>query len=315
MNSLVNSGNKFHSFKKVIKKIPARLDRAGIFGWLYLLPAIILVGTIIIYPLIINIRNSVSTDLQLLAGGDLSFVGLDNYRSAWNAGLLQQSVKNTLIFTFSSVIFSFIIGFAIALLLDRIKRGATVYRLLLVTPWVISPVITGFAWRWMLSERFGFLNYYLLKLGIISDNIIWLGDTTKAFTAVIVANIWRSVPFMIIMLLAGLKGTSKELEEAADIDGAGVWQKFWFIIIPQMKNVIIIVMLLGLIWSSNDFTLVQIMTKGGPLNSTMVLPVLIKNTGFFSLRYGTASALSVILVIILLIFSIIYLRVVRRSSD
>lgn len=316
MNSVVNSDNKISKKKKPVSKVSALFKRrADTEPWLFILPALILIGIFIIFPVVLNIRNSLITDQQILHLDNLEFVGLKNWRSAVNENLLQMAIRNTVIFTVISVVLSIAVAFGIALLLDRVRRGATAYRLFLVIPWVLPPVVTAWAWKWTLNEKFGFLNYYLLKLGIIEDNVAWLGGKNTAFAALIIANVWRFFPFVMIMLLAALKSTSKELEEAAEIDGAGLWQKIIWIIIPQIRNVIIIVVLLTTIWTSNDFTLVMSLTNGGPLNATMVLPVLIKNVTFLSLRYGTASALSVTLVFILLILSIIYLRIVRRSSD
>lgn len=285
---------------------------ANLKPYLYILPAVVLIGMIVIFPLISNINNSLLSDQS--SEGVRNFVGTKNFKNVWELGELQLSLKNSFIFTFLSVFFGFIFGFFIALMLHYLKRGPVIYRLIIVMPWIISPVAAGFAWRWLLNDNFGYLNYILLKLNLISENIIWLGQVKTAFYAVVIANIWRSFPFAMIMLLAGLKAVSKELDEAADIDGAGVWQKFIYITIPQMKYIIIIVILLSFIWNFNEFSLIQIMTHGGPLNSTMVLPVLIRKLAFVNNRVGTASALAIVLSVILLILTVFYLRMVEKKD-
>lgn len=303
--------------KRLVRKriMLTRFFRVSIQPYLYVIPAMVLVGAMVIYPLIGNILASLQTDMRAIMQEDREYVGLDNYRNAWNESLLQLSFKNSLMFTSSSAFFAVIIGFSIALLLNRIRRGRSILRVFIVTPWVVSPVVTAFTWRWLLDDTFGYINYILLKLGIISRNVIWLGTTATAFGSAVVANIWRSIPFTMIMLLAGLQAVSQELMEAAEIDGAGPWQRFQYVAFPQIKSVIIVVILLEFIWNFNDFTLIQILTKGGPMNSTMVVPILIRNLAFMNLRIGTASALAILLAIVLLILSVLYLRIVEREAE
>ena len=201
-------------------------------------------------------------------------------------------------------------------LLNNIHKGRFIYRSFLVLPWVISPTVAGFAWKWLYGDKSGYINIFLTRLNIIDSNITWLGNTKTALFAVIVANVWRLFPFCMIMFLAGLQAVSKELEEAANIDGANAWQRFFYIIMPQMRRVITIVVLLSFIWNFNEFAIIYVMTKGGPLNSTTVLPVIIRNLSFLNQRIGTASALAIILVVFLMILSVIYLKVIwRKESD
>ena len=283
--------------------------------FIYGFVAILLVLMVIIYPLIANIFNSFQTDTKNISQVSAEFVGLKNYKSMLESGLLKISFKNSIIFTVSSVVFAVIIGFLLAALLNNIKKGRSFYRSILVLPWVISPVVTGYAWRWLLNDKTGYINILLKKIGIIEDNILWLAKPNTALIAVVVGNIWRLFPFCMIMFLAALQSVPKELEEAAEIDGANTLKKFIYIVIPQIKRVFTIVVLLGFIWNFNDYTLVQIMTKGGPLNSTMVMPVLIRNLAFMNFRIGTGSALAVVLAVMLMILSIIYIRVIRVEID
>ncbi|MCL6087211.1 MAG: sugar ABC transporter permease [Actinobacteria bacterium] len=284
--------------------------------YLYLMPAVILVSLIVIYPIISNIINSLQTDKRLLMGVvKPAFVGLSNFINAWKEGLFQVSLKNSLLFTISSVAIAFVLGLIISILLNRVKRFRVFYRVLIVVPWVISPMVAAFSWKFLFNDSFGLINYFLLKIGLIHEKIVWLGSFKTAFMALTIANIWRIFPFITIMLLAGLQSVSKDIEEAAEIDGAGPVQKYIHILLPQMKHVIIIVILLQFIWNFNEFTVIQTLTQGGPADSTVVVPVLIHKLGFKYWRAGTASALSLILSIIILTLSLLYLRIVGRKGD
>ncbi len=300
---------------RISKRRFARL-RANLLPYLLVLPALILIGIVVIYPLISNVFNSLQTDYRFVQQVEkIEFVGFKNYKNAWTQGLFQLSIRNSFIFTFATVALSFVVGFFCAWLLNEVKRGRTFYRVLIVLPWVISPVIAGYTWRWLVNDQFGFLNHALKSLGLIDHNIIWLGDQNLAFITVIIAASWRLFPFVMIMLLAGLQKVSATLLEAADIDGASGWQKFIHITLPQVWSVVVVILLLSFIWMFNDFGIVHIMTKGGPLNSTMVIPVLIRILTFQHLRMGTASALALILAVMLMTLSIVYLKITDKDID
>ncbi len=287
----------------------------GLQPYLLVLPALIFIAAIVVFPLVKNIINSLQTDQRLLQQGAMEWVGFANFTSAWRDGLLQISVRNSFLYTIACVVLSFTIGLITALLLNRLIRSRTMYRVLIVLPWVISPVVAGFAWRWLLNDHYGYVNFILHELHLIKTDIVWLGDPVYAFLAVIMAGTWRMFPFVMIMMLAGLQNVSQELLEAAEIDGAGTWRKFFSITVPQTRSVMVVVVLLTFIWMFNDFGVVYVMTKGGPLQSTMVLPVLIQHLTFINLRMGTASALALMLAAILLVLSILYLRFMEKETD
>lgn len=280
--------------------------------YLFIVPAVLLVALIVVYPLASNIVNSLQTDERLLNQGRVSFVGFDNYVKAWNQGLFQLSLKNSFLFTALSVLVAFVLGMIVALTLNRVAKLRVVFRTVIVLPWVVSPMVAAFAWRALFNDSFGYINYLLMEVGILSQKVIWLGSFKTAFAALVSANVWRIFPFVAIMLLAGLQSVPQELEEAAQIDGAGPLRKYFSIILPQMKNIILIVVLLQFIWNFNEFTVIQILTQGGPADTTIVLPVLIHKLGFKYWRTGTASSLSLTLSVVLLVFSSLYLRILRR---
>jgi multiple sugar transport system permease protein len=301
--------------KRLTPKKESLRVRGSLLPYIFIIPAIIMVALIVIYPLLGNIISSLQSDNQILSGGNIEFVGFKNYINAWREGLFQLSFRNSFLFSFFSIVFSFLLGLISAILLNSITRGRAVYRVLIATSWVVTPVVAAFAWKFLLNDSYGQINYILLRLGIISERIIWLGQPDTAMASIVLANVWKIYPFCMIMLLAGLQSVSKELSEAASIDGAGYFHNLWYITLPQIKNIIVIVILLGFIWSFNDFTLVQVMTRGGPIQSTMVLPVFIQLLAFNHYRIGTASALSITLLIILFSLSLIYLRVINKNDD
>ena len=284
--------------------------------YLFILPAVALVALIVIYPLVRNVVNSLQTDERMMLGNAKpAFVGLQNFASVWKEGLLQVSLTNSFLFTALSVFIAFLIGLLLSTLLNRARKLRTLYRILIMLPWIVSPMVAAFAWKALFDDAFGFINYALLQLGIIGSNVIWLGSFSTALSALIIANVWRIFPFVAIMLLAGLQSIPQEIEEAAEIDGAGPFAKYFRITLPMMKNIILIIVLLQFIWNFNEFTVIQVLTQGGPADTTIVLPVVIYRLGFKYFRTGTASALSLILSVILLIFSLLYLRVLRRKGE
>ncbi len=166
------------------------------------------------------------------------------------------------------------VGLSFALLLNtKVGRITNVMGFILTIPWVISPVVAGFAWKWMLNDNFGVINYWLISLGIISEGITWLGNPTTALLCVIVARLWQFYPFAMVMFLAGLQAIPEEQYEAAAVDGASTLGKFLHITLPNLRSVSAVLLLLGVIWSFNDFNMVFVMTRGGPINASMVLPV------------------------------------------
>jgi multiple sugar transport system permease protein len=282
--------------------------------YLFVVPAILLVSMIVIYPLISNLVNSMQTDQRLLLNETKpSFVGFDNYKKAWSEGLLQLSLKNSFSFTALSVFIAFILGLIASAILNSIKKMSGFYRILIVLPWLISPMVAAFAWKALFNDSFGMVNFLLMRTGVIADKVIWLGHYQTAFAALIIANVWRIFPFATIMLLAGLQSVPEDIIEAAEIDGAGPVAKYFLIILPQLKNIIIIVILLQFIWNFNEFTVIQILTQGGPADTTIVMPVLIHKLGFKYWRTGTASSLSLMLSVILLFFSTLYLKILRKK--
>jgi multiple sugar transport system permease protein len=219
-----------------------------------------------------------------------------------------------LTFTVISVLVAFLLGFAVALIMNEVRRARPVFLALLLMPWVISPIITGYSWRWLFDDQFGLVNKLLVDLHLIDGNVAWLAKPRTAMAAIIVASVWRFVPYMMVTMLAGLQSVPRELYEAAEVDGAGAWSKFVNITISELRYIIGVVVLFSMIWSFNDFALPYIMTEGGPARATTGLPILVYRIAFEALRFGRGAALAMIIMLILLVFSVAYaLRLLREQ--
>ncbi len=284
--------------------------RDALAGILLIGPAIFFIGLTIIYPVIYGIGLSFSSKHLLRPTAD--FVGLENYTYLLKSGSLLEAMKHSFVWTFFSVIMSEFIGFWVALLLNMNLKGRGVFRGLILIPWVIAPVVTGYLWLWLANDMYGVLNYFLQLFGIIDKPIFWFGNSKTALISLILVNVWKSFPFISVVILAGLQSISPELYEAAKIDGASRFQEIRFITLPRLKHIINITLLLMSIWNFNHFDLLWVITEGGPGTATTTLPILAYRTGFKSMRLGEATAITVIMFIITLIISIIYMTYLTK---
>jgi multiple sugar transport system permease protein len=209
-------------------------------AFMLLLPTMLLLGLFIAYPFVRGIVLSV-TDSRVGVPGD--FVGLENFRRLWSDSIFRTAVYNTFLYTGVTTVFKLGLGLWLALLLNRNFRGKAFTRAFILLPFIIPTVLSTFAWKWMFDPTFSVLNWLLYRLGAITGRINWLGDPDLAMISIMVVNIWRGVPFFAISLLAGLQTISPELSEAAAIDGARPWQRFWYVTWPLLLPVTMVVML------------------------------------------------------------------------
>jgi multiple sugar transport system permease protein len=273
----------------------------------FLGPALLLLALLMVYPLGQVIRMSFyEIDLRKEI-----WVGLGNYADLLRTALFWQVLWQTVLFTVGSVVFHLLIGMGLALLLHtKINiRIRNVFRGILIIPWLFAPTVAGMIWVLMLSP-FGVLNGLLTTLGLLDPNatINWLGSPQTSLLSVTAMNIWRAFPFFMVMLLAGLQAIPEDVYEAADIDGTTPLQKFWYITIPALRGIILTIVLLDSIWTFRAFDPVYVMTGGGPINSSQVLPTIIYFDAFQKLKFGYASAEAVIMFLILFAFSAVYVR-------
>ena len=248
---------------------------------------------------------------------NVKFIGLQNFKELLTPGPFNsffQTAVNTALYVFGSLIPQFIIGFALALLLNKKFKGRGIYQGIVFLPWAVSGFIIGIMWRWMFNGSSGVINDILMRLGIISDKIPWLSSTSTAMLSVIIATVWYGIPFFTIMITAALQSVPEELYEAAEIDGANSIVKFRVITLPHIKSVIVLTTLLRVIWIFNGPEIIYAMTNGGPAGSTQILTSYMY-TLITGLDYGKASAVGVVCVLILIIYAVIYLRISKFGAE
>jgi len=273
----------------------------------FIMPAMVLLLLLTGYPLFQVIQMSF---FDYKDKANPVFAGGSNYDAIIHDPLFWNAMGNTVVFTFSSVICGLIIGLSLALLLNQPinTRFRAIFRSLLMFPWLTSSTVIAATWMLILSP-FGLLNWFLRSIGLESlGQTAWLSEESTAIFGVVLANIWRSFPFMMLMFLAGLQTISKDLYEAAEIDGAGFFHRLRYITIPQLKSILLTVTMLEIIWNFRSFDLVFLMTGGGPMNATEIMSTFIYHYAFRKLNFGYASAAALIMLAIMVLASIFYLR-------
>lgn len=287
--------------------------KAGIWPYLLVAPALIIVIAVVFVPVINAVLMSFQS-YDLRRPNNIKFIGFANYVKVFNDPLFWQALGKTFIWVGVGVGLQFVFGFMLALILNKSFKGRGIVRAVSLIPWVTPGVLIGLMWRWIFDGNYGVFNDILMKLGLISENIPFLSNTATAFPAAIVTIIWQGIPFFAIMILAGLQGISADMYEAADIDGANKVQKLLKITIPSLKNTLFITILLRTIWVANSVDVIFNMTEGGPSYSTQTLSVYIFNKGM-AMDLGYASAMSLILTLILSAVAIPYLVNKFRTEE
>lgn len=296
------------------KKFNKANIKEAALGYLFILPAMALLFVFVFYSIVRGFFLSF-TDLDYLKSWQGDFIGLNNYISFFQDPQSVQVLINVLIFVVCVTVFTVLLGLAIAVLINKVKHGKNVLRSLLFLPWVLPEVVVGSTWRWIFDGEKGILNSILVdQLHVASIYIQWLGEGL-ALTSAIMVYIWRTYPFVTIMISAGLQTIDKELYEAAFIDGAGKVKTFFYITLPQLKFVLSICILITIIWTNNGFGILNILTGGGPMLASTNLPILIYQTAFVNMRMGYASAISVIQFLFVFIFGVIYMKTTATMQE
>lgn len=284
----------------------------SVFAYFLLLPTLILIGVIIVYPL----GNAVWLSLtnRTFINPTPTFVGLENYLDILRSDTFRQILFNSLLWTLSVVALQFIVGFATALLLNQQFRGRSLARALIIIPWVTPGVIAALLWRLLYEPQLGIINGTLANLGVPNPTIPWLSQSSTAMLAVIIAAMWKGTPFSTVMFLAGLQNVSQELLDASKVDGANFWSRLRHVVVPEMMPVFRTTVLLTTIFTFNYFDLIYIMTGGGPLRDTQIFPTWIYELAFAQTQSGLAAAYGILSTIILLIFSAFYIRELNKQE-
>ena len=286
-----------------------RRDRQ--FGWLMTAPGLVALVLVVLFPLLFTIFTSLF-EYTLVRPGYDTFVGIDNYRSAVEQDYFPESILVTVKFVVAVVLIEFLIGFTVALMLNAVTRFKNVYYPILLMPLLINPVVVAQIWRMFLHPELGIVNYLIGLVGVHKIN--WLGDAGIAFWTVVMVDIWHQVSFMIILLLAGLSALPKEPYEAARMDGASTLQSFFHITLPLMRPVIAVPLLIRLIFAITTFDLIFIMPRGGPGTATDLISYFIYRSAFYGLDIGQASAISVILLLVVLALTAWLYRYMRSLA-
>ncbi|MEZ5866531.1 MAG: sugar ABC transporter permease [Geminicoccaceae bacterium] len=270
------------------------------FGQLMAAPGLAALLLVIVFPILFTLYTS-AFDFTLINPRHDTFVGFAHYARAFGLAEFGNALLVTLWFVVAVVVLEFAVGFLVALMLNAVERGKAVYYAILLCPLLINPVVVGLIWRMFLHPELGIANYVLGLVGLGPVN--WLGDPTNAFWTLVAVDIWHQVSFMIVLLLAGLASLPKEPYEAARMEGAGTLACFWHVTLPLMRPVILVTLLIRLIFAVRTYDLVYIMTRGGPGQATDLVSYFIYRQAFVGLNIGQASALAVLLLLIVLVLT------------
>ncbi|MEK3731759.1 MULTISPECIES: carbohydrate ABC transporter permease [unclassified Paenibacillus] len=283
------------------------------FIWLSLLLTMVLLAVFTFYPflqgVVMAFQNYVLYDLT-----NVRFIGFRNFTDAFQDAKFIRALSNSAYWVFFSLVFQFLIGLTLALVLRKPFRGRGVYQGFIFYSWALSGFLIGLIWKWMFNSQIGVINDLLLRLGLIETRIGFLSDPNWAMVSVIVANVWYGIAFFAIMLLAALQSVPHDLYEAADMDGAGAARKLFSVTLPYIMPTIIATTLLRAIWIFNDPTIIYGLTNGGPAGTTHILSSLMLEKIIYGGDYGAASAIGVIMIGILLLYTLFYLFVTKSEK-
>jgi multiple sugar transport system permease protein len=295
----------------VAASLPQWQRREKLVALLLLAPAVLYLLALSIYPTIYSLWIAFH-NYSLYRRDLVSFSGIDNFTDLLDSDVFKQSFVVTLVFAAAAVSVELVLGFAIAVLLDRKMRGVNALRTLLMIPVLISPVAMGLTFRYIFAPTYGLMTYLLRLVHIPSPD--WTVSVTWALPVVIFADVWQWTPFVALILLSGMQSVSTEVTEAAELDGLTEWQKLWRIVLPLIRPVLLVVVLIRLIDSIRLFDLVFIMTRGGPGSTTEVLSLFSYVTGFASGDMGSASAIAWVTVVLVNVLVAIFLRLLAKTA-
>jgi multiple sugar transport system permease protein len=288
--------------------------RDGAAAFVFLLPLFVMVGGLIVYPFYRAVWLSFT---DKLVGYPERFVGLRNYLYLIHDDAFWSVVGNSVVFTIASVALKLLTGLAMALVLHATWRWRNFFRGLFLLPWITSTVIIALTWRWMFDAfpGRGFFNSLLIDTGLLGHPVAFMATPTGAMLAVIVANWWRGFPFFGVSYLAAMQSIPVALYEAAAVDGASRWGRFWHVTLPGLKHIMIVTLLLSFIWTINDFNIIYVMTRGGPGTATQVFATYSYDVAFNQLRWGRGVTISIFLVPLLVVGIAFVSRYLLREGD
>jgi len=298
------------SSTKTIQKRGKFLSSPTGVAYLLILPSLIVIFSIIIWPVLYSLYISFHK-MYMVYPEKFPFIGVENYSKVLGNPVFWAALGRTFYFTGMSVGVAIVLGLGIALVLNQDFRGRAFMRGLIILPWALSSVVNGMMWKWIYNGSYGALNGLLLQLGWIDSYKIWLSDPKVAMNLIIMAEIWKETPVGVIFILASLQTIPSALYEAARVDGANVWDRFKYITLPLLKPIILLLIVIKSIWAIRDsFDIVYMITRGGPGQSTQVVTFYTYIATFKFLRFGYGAALAYLITLIILIFTVIYVRLI-----
>lgn len=274
------------------------------------IPAFLIVS-FAIYTLLYAFVMSFNTNRGVL-GGTFDFAGADNYIKILQSKEMRSVIGNTLLYAAATILAELGIGLVVSAALRKNLKGSGLAKVCIILPMMMAPIASGTIWRWMFTDRYGIINYFLELLHI--DGPMWLADKIAAKFAVLIISVWTAAPFVILVLLASISSVSEDIIEASKIDGANSFQAYWNIIFPHLKPAVGIILLIRIPDALKMYDIVYILTGGGPANSTQVISYYVYNQGFKQLKFGEASAASFLLFIVIAAFTILFNRIVSRKK-
>lgn len=279
-------------------------------GLLLCIPAILVV-VFAAYTLLYALVMSFNTNMGVVRG-TFEFAGFDNYMETLKSSEMRSVIGNTLLYAAATILIELGIGLLVSAALRRNLKGSGIAKVCIILPMMMAPIASGTIWRWMFTDRYGVINYFLELLHI--DGPMWLSEKIAAKFAVLTVSVWTAAPFVILVLLASISSVSEDIIEAAKIDGANNLQTYWNIIFPHLKPTVAIILLVRIPDALKMYDIVYILTSGGPSNSTQVISYYVYNMGFQQMKFGEASAASFLLFIVIAAFTLLFNRLMNRKQ-
>jgi multiple sugar transport system permease protein len=291
-------------------RLEARDARTGLA---LIAPAVLLFLVLIAYPLVAALALSFFKIYTPTLSGP--FVGFDNYVALLGSGEFWKALRVSFIYAGSTLALQLVVGIAVALMLHQGLFMRSLARSLVLFPYLLSTVVAVLVWQWLFNDLYGMLNHLLLRIGLVATPVDWLGSMPNAMLSVILVSTWKFFPFVVIAVLARLQSIPISLYEAAMIDGAGPWARFWDVTLPQLRGVLMVVILLRAIWDFKEFDLIFLLTGGGPVTSTQTLPILVYREAFPLSQMGMAATIALCMLAIMVVAMIAYMRRYGRDEE
>ena len=280
--------------------------------YILITPVLLVILLLYAYPILMILIQSFNK--VSIVDNNYTFIGLDNFTNFFNDGTFRFTLLLTLKYTVITVTLKLIIGFSMALVLNSETYFNRTLRFLTLIPWTIQQVSVAVIWKWIFDGNYGYLNYILLKLGLIEKNILWLSDPKLALISASIVDTWLGISFVSMIFLAALNSIDKSLYESSKIDGANSIQSFRHITIPSIKKVFIITGTLVSIWTFNSFNVIYVLTRGGPMRKTETFVIRIYQEAFEKFNIGSSSAISVIVFLLLLLLTVVYIKLIFNKD-